>query len=73
MELEIPHAVIKFKQGFGRLIRDRRDRGVILILDRRILSRSYGKAFLDSLPTKKIVIENTESVLKAMKLFFGKE
>lgn len=48
----LPLAVIRFKQGFGRLIRSERDRGVVVVLDRRILERSYGKYFLGSLPLK---------------------
>lgn len=46
----VPQAILRFKQGFGRLIRSRRDRGIVVVLDRRILSRSYGAAFLNSLP-----------------------
>jgi DNA polymerase-3 subunit epsilon/ATP-dependent DNA helicase DinG len=46
----VPQAILKFKQGFGRLIRSREDRGVVAILDRRLLSKRYGKLFLDSLP-----------------------
>ncbi len=46
----IPQAIIRFKQGFGRLIRSQRDRGVVIILDRRIQSKRYGAVFLDSIP-----------------------
>jgi len=46
----LPQAVLRFKQGFGRLIRTKTDRGVVVVLDRRIKSRRYGHAFLDSLP-----------------------
>ena len=46
----VPQAVLRFRQGFGRLIRTKSDRGVVVVLDRRITSRSYGKLFLDSLP-----------------------
>jgi ATP-dependent DNA helicase DinG len=49
-EYAIPEAVLRFRQGFGRLIRSRSDRGVVVTLDRRILSKRYGQAFLDSLP-----------------------
>ncbi|MBN2040550.1 MAG: ATP-dependent DNA helicase [Spirochaetes bacterium] len=52
---QIPNAVIKFKQGFGRLIRSRDDRGVVAVLDPRILSKGYGKIFLDSLPECNII------------------
>jgi len=46
----LPQAVIRFKQGFGRLIRRKTDRGVVVVLDRRIRSKPYGSAFLQSLP-----------------------
>ena len=46
----LPQAVLRFKQGFGRLIRRKTDRGVMVVLDRRIRSKSYGGAFLRSLP-----------------------
>ena len=46
----VPQAVLRLRQGFGRLIRTKTDRGVVVILDRRIVSRGYGKAFLGSLP-----------------------
>jgi DNA polymerase-3 subunit epsilon/ATP-dependent DNA helicase DinG len=49
-EYAVPQAVLRIRQGFGRLIRTKTDRGVVVILDRRILSRGYGKAFLRSLP-----------------------
>ena len=49
-EYMLPHAALRLKQGFGRLIRSRTDRGAIVILDRRILEKSYGRYFLDSLP-----------------------
>ena len=52
----VPQAALRFKQGFGRLIRRRTDRGVLVVLDRRVLSKPYGAAFLDSIPkcTRKI-------------------
>jgi DNA polymerase-3 subunit epsilon/ATP-dependent DNA helicase DinG len=46
----VPQAILRFKQGFGRLIRSRTDRGVVIVLDRRLRSRKYGDAFLRSLP-----------------------
>ncbi|MEE9197072.1 MAG: helicase C-terminal domain-containing protein, partial [bacterium] len=46
----VPQAVLRFRQGFGRLIRSKTDRGVLVVLDRRIVSKRYGSAFLDSLP-----------------------
>jgi ATP-dependent DNA helicase DinG len=49
-ELQLPEAILKFRQGVGRLIRSREDQGQIAILDGRILSRTYGKSFLKTLP-----------------------
>ena len=49
-ELQLPEAILKFRQGVGRLIRSREDRGQIAVLDGRILSRTYGKSFLKTLP-----------------------
>ncbi|SDN36490.1 ATP-dependent DNA helicase DinG [Alkalicoccus daliensis] len=50
MKLALPQAVLRFKQGFGRLIRRETDRGVVLVLDRRIVTAKYGKQFIKSLP-----------------------
>ncbi|KAF0108649.1 MAG: ATP-dependent DNA helicase DinG [Anaerolineaceae bacterium] len=49
-EYSLPEAVLRFRQGFGRLIRTQSDRGVVVILDRRLLTKSYGRAFVESLP-----------------------
>jgi DNA polymerase-3 subunit epsilon/ATP-dependent DNA helicase DinG len=51
----IPQATIRFKQGFGRLIRSKTDRGAVVILDRRIQTKRYGSAFLDSIPLCTVV------------------
>ncbi|WP_051276131.1 helicase C-terminal domain-containing protein [Desulfovirgula thermocuniculi] len=48
--LSLPQAVIRFRQGFGRLIRTARDRGVIVVLDGRLITKKYGRYFLNSLP-----------------------
>jgi ATP-dependent DNA helicase DinG len=50
LEYQLPLAIIKFKQGFGRLIRTKTDTGIIVILDSRILSKSYGRNFLAAIP-----------------------
>ncbi|MGB5065412.1 MAG: ATP-dependent DNA helicase, partial [Candidatus Competibacter sp.] len=47
---QLPHAAITLKQGVGRLIRDVSDRGVLVLCDPRLLTKSYGRVFLDSLP-----------------------
>ena len=49
-EYSVPDAVLRFRQGFGRLIRTRSDRGVVAVFDRRIVSKQYGQMFLQSLP-----------------------
>ncbi len=46
----LPKAVVKFKQGFGRLMRHKQDRGIVVCLDKRIVTKNYGKRFLDALP-----------------------
>ena len=59
-EYALPEAILRFRQGFGRLIRTQSDRGIVAILDRRILTKRYGRSFLESLPECKLV---TRSVL----------
>lgn len=46
----VPQSILRFKQGFGRLIRSKDDRGIVAVLDRRLLTKKYGQTFLDSLP-----------------------
>ncbi|MEA3243654.1 MAG: ATP-dependent DNA helicase, partial [Pseudomonadota bacterium] len=53
MDEQLPHAVITLKQGVGRLIRDVNDRGVLVICDPRLVAKSYGRVFLNSLPDMK--------------------
>jgi DNA polymerase-3 subunit epsilon/ATP-dependent DNA helicase DinG len=50
VDYSVPEAVLRFRQGFGRLIRSRTDRGVVVVFDRRVISKRYGSLFLDSLP-----------------------
>jgi ATP-dependent DNA helicase DinG len=49
-EYSLPEAILRFKQGFGRLIRTEKDRGIIVVFDKRIVTTKYGKAFLKSIP-----------------------
>ena len=49
-DYQLPAAVIKLRQGFGRLIRTQRDRGIVVILDPRVKTKPYGRTFLESLP-----------------------
>jgi ATP-dependent DNA helicase DinG len=65
---QIPRAIIQLKQGFGRLIRKQSDRGVVSILDSRVVNRGYGKQFLASLPKCPIVED-----IKDVREFFARE
>ncbi len=56
-EYQVPQAVIKLKQGFGRLIRTSHDNGIVVIFDPRVLTKGYGKVFLDALPECPRVID----------------
>jgi ATP-dependent DNA helicase DinG len=53
-EQTLPEAIMKFKQGFGRLIRTHKDRGIVVVLDKRIKSRYYGKHFLAAIPPAQV-------------------
>ncbi|MCE1254986.1 MAG: 3'-5' exoribonuclease [Anaerolineae bacterium] len=57
-EYHLPEAILRFRQGFGRLIRSQSDRGIVVILDRRILTKRYGKAFIEALPTCAMKIDS---------------
>lgn len=71
MEYAVPLAVLKLKQGFGRLIRRKTDRGCVIIFDNRIIRKNYGKRFLRSLPPTNMVTDNAEAVFSALKNFFN--
>ncbi len=60
-EYQLPEAVIKFKQGFGRLIRSRQDSGIVVVLDPRIRTKPYGRTFINSLPKCNVVEESIGS------------
>lgn len=70
MDYQVPEAVISLRQGIGRLIRDERDYGVLMICDPRLLSRPYGRVFLRSLPEMQRVhaLEPVEKFLAAHEL-----
>jgi ATP-dependent DNA helicase DinG len=65
MDLSLPEAVMKFKQGFGRLMRRSSDRGVVAVLDGRILKKRYGRVFLDSLPETRTCFGDFKTVLRS--------
>jgi ATP-dependent DNA helicase DinG len=72
-ELSLPDAVVRMRQGFGRLMRRNDDSGVVLILDPRIVTRQYGSVFLESLPETMRKIAPAEEVLGAVSRFFSKK
>ncbi|MEJ2355793.1 MAG: helicase C-terminal domain-containing protein, partial [candidate division WOR-3 bacterium] len=66
----LPLSVLRFKQGFGRLIRSTRDMGAVIILDTRVLNKSYGSAFLESLPTEISVVRTSLDAQNALNAWF---
>jgi len=71
IDYAVPLAVLKLKQGFGRLIRHKTDRGSVVILDNRVVNKNYGKRFMRSLPTCATVIGKRDSVFDALDRFFA--
>jgi len=66
MKLSIPQAVIRFKQGFGRLVRTASDKGIVILYDTRVIESYYGKHFLYSLPGPKIETMHTDQMVLRM-------
>lgn len=65
-ELLLPEAVIRFKQGFGRLIRSKGDRGVVILLDDRVIEKYYGRFFLNSLPIQTHIRGENSLILRKL-------
>ena len=61
-EFSVPQAVLRFRQGIGRLIRNKGDKGAIVVLDRRVTGRSYGGSFLKSIPPCTLKPSNMSTV-----------
>ncbi len=61
-QYNLPEAILRFRQGFGRLIRTQSDRGVVVILDRRVLTKRYGKLFIQSLPQCTLKIDSMQNL-----------
>ena len=66
----LPHASLRLKQGFGRLIRTATDRGVIVLVDPRVISKSYGRTLLDALPPARRVVGPWPTVLEQIQSFY---
>lgn len=70
MDYAIPLAIVKLKQGCGRLIRNQSDRGCVVCLDSRLLTKSYGKLFLNSLPSYQYLFAPSNQIQQQMTQFF---
>ncbi|MBM7552492.1 ATP-dependent DNA helicase DinG [Thalassobacillus pellis] len=64
MEQALPPAVIRFKQGFGRLIRSSTDRGIVFVCDQRLINARYGKYFIESIPEVPITVDSTTNLMQ---------
>jgi ATP-dependent DNA helicase DinG len=69
MELSVPEAIMKFRQGFGRLVRRATDGGVVVCLDSRVTKKRYGSLFLQSLPKTKTNFAELNEILHAAENF----
>ena len=67
----LPQAVLKFRQGYGRLIRTKNDKGAIIILDKRVITKRYGREFLKSLPSQSILINTFENLIDSLDKWYG--
>ena len=67
----LPEAVIKFRQGFGRLIRTKRDRGVVVVTDPRLVTKNYGGSFRKSIPASVHTVTAPEDLLRRVTEFFA--
>ncbi len=71
MHYTVPQAVLRLKQGFGRLIRHRQDRGVVLILDQRVINKGYSRVFLNSLPPAQRLTGPAHTIQQQLRHFFS--
>ncbi len=66
MELSVPDSVIKFRQGFGRLMRRGSDKGAVVVLDRRIVEKQYGRLFTQSVPETRKMYDSVDNIVNAV-------
>jgi ATP-dependent DNA helicase DinG len=72
LDYSIPNAIVKFKQGFGRLIRKKKDRGCIICLDPRLITKPYGSLFINSLPNCQKLFIDSPRLFPAIEDFYRK-
>lgn len=73
LQLSLPEAVIKFRQGFGRLIRSKDDTGAVTVLDSRLVQRGYGRAFMESIPECSTVLGTIDEIEDAVRRWLSRE
>ncbi len=66
----LPEAVIKFRQGFGRLVRTKSDRGVVVVTDPRLVTKNYGATFRKSIPATVHTVTDPTELLERVAAFF---
>ena len=71
MGFSVPNAIIKFRQGFGRLIRHRTDRGIVIVTDRRLVAKRYGHWFQKSIPSPTVTFRDREEFLDTVADFMS--
>ncbi|MGP1595114.1 MAG: ATP-dependent DNA helicase [Treponema sp.] len=69
MQLSVPEAVVQFRQGFGRLMRSQTDRGIVTVLDKRVLTKQYGRIFIESLPKTKQCFASLSEIVYSIESF----
>jgi len=72
-EYLVPEAVIKFRQGFGRLLRSRSDKGAVLVGDNRLSRMQYGKQFINSLPVETKIYQSIAELIPDLNSLFKKQ
>ena len=70
-DYSLPSAVIRFRQGFGRLIRHRQDRGVVIVSDKRMVTKGYGRKFQRSIPARTVAVNDSDALFDAVEEFLG--
>jgi Rad3-related DNA helicase len=71
LHFSVPNAILRLRQGFGRLIRSKSDRGVVVLADKRVLTKRYGAAFLRALPAQAHTMTSQEALTSAVKGFLA--
>ena len=73
LHYSVPNAILRLRQGFGRLIRSKSDRGVVVLCDKRVLTKRYGAAFLRALPVAPQKGQSAEQMAEDVRTFLSEE